>query len=738
MDPRIAALKSTTFLGRRFTRRQIADIRETVGMFPNDSRNELSKTICEHLDRTTPKGGHRVAAGLRLLEHLEECGILTLPEKRDTAAKSARGPIVRVRASDPQPEIACALAALEPLSLEEAASPEDVALWKALVDRYHYLGCPRPFGPSVRWFVRDRRGRHLAVLLFEAAARTLPARDEWIGWSAADRDRRLHLAVSNSRFLVVPWVRVDNLASKALAMALRALAGRWEERHACRPVLCETFVDPTRFDGACCRAAGWQRIGMTAGKRSGRGAKPAKEILVRALDPAFREILKGESKPRPRPKRRGKPPASDGRFVAMWSRVADAGIAARHDRERMQRRRVTDSLVVMPFVFRLVPARGRKGHAAVTAELRERCRRSGIALPQPRPVAASSVRKARARVHEDLFRDLHREILAHGIRDPNRKGRRTFAVDGSKPTLPRPLVDAGHPLPNDGARHPQGLPSCLYRLDSRMPVGFLPAPAADERAAALARPDALSPGDVAVLDRGCLSFVMLHAMTVRGLHPAFRIQRSSAAAFNSFRDGDRDDARVRITPGKEALRKLRAAGFATPAPPVVLRLVRCDIAGGRCALAATLDDPERYSVADLSDLHHGRWSIEELYKTSKHVIAVDEFHGRTERGVRQEPCAHFNLIAMARLFSNQGDSLLDDMHEGDLPKMRTNFSNALAMLAVNLEEMILAQTAALADAVGRMADSILAVRARLRPGRSFPRRSMKPVGKWSRKREQNA
>ncbi len=104
---------------------------------------------------------------------------------------------------------------------------------------------------------------------------------------------------------------------------------------------------------------------------------------------------------------------------------------------------------------------------------------------------------------------------------------------------------------------------------------------------------------------------MLHAMTVRGLHPAFRIQRSSAAAFNSFRDGDRDDARIRITPGKEALRKLRAAGFATPVPPVVLRLVRYDIADERYVLATTLDDPDRYSVADLSDLHHGRWSIEE-------------------------------------------------------------------------------------------------------------------------------
>ena len=230
MDPRIEALKSTTFFGRRFTRRQIADIAETVAMLPNDSRNELSKTICEHLGWTTPKGEYRVSACLRVLERLEECGILTLPEKRGTAAKQPPGPIVHVRASDPQPEIACGLAALEPLALEEAASPEDAALWKALVDRCHYLGCPRPFGPHIRWFVRDRSGRPLAVLLFEAAARELPARDEWIGWSEADRGRRLHLAVSNSRFLVLPWVRVDNLASKALALALRGLAERWEAK----------------------------------------------------------------------------------------------------------------------------------------------------------------------------------------------------------------------------------------------------------------------------------------------------------------------------------------------------------------------------------------------------------------------------------------------------------------------------------------------------------------------------
>ncbi|MCY4460148.1 MAG: DUF4338 domain-containing protein [Albidovulum sp.] len=315
MDPRIAALKSTTFLGKRLKRRQIADIQETVALFPNDSRNELSKTICEHLNWKTPAGDYRVAAGLRLLEHLEDCGILTLPASRNPTPKAFK-PIVHVRASDPGPEIACGLADLEPLALEEASSPEDVALWNALVDRYHYLGCPRPFGPHVRWFVRDRQGRILAALLFEAAARSLPCRDEWIGWSAADRDRRLHLAISNSRFLVLPWVRVDNLASKALATALRRLPEFWEAKHGCRPVVVETFIDPTHFDGACYKAANWQRIGMTAGKRSGRRAKPAKQVLAWALDPEFRRILKGEAAPQAKPKRRSPSAAGDG-FVMM-------------------------------------------------------------------------------------------------------------------------------------------------------------------------------------------------------------------------------------------------------------------------------------------------------------------------------------------------------------------------------------------------------------------------------------
>ena len=167
--------------------------------------------------------------------------------------------------------------------------------------------------------------------------------------------------------------------------------------------------------------------------------------------------------------------------------------------------------------------------------------------------------------------------------------------------------------------------------------------------------------------------------------------------------------------------------------PVDVRLVRCATDGKDYCLATTLLDAGRISAADLGDLYHGRWSVEELYKVSKQVIAVDEFHSRTERGVRQELYAHFSLIAMTRLLSGHGDSLLAEMREEGRERQTVNFSNAIAIVAANIEEMLLAQADAAARAVSRMAEGILRVRSRLRPGQPYPRRSMKPAGRWSRK-----
>ena len=730
MDPKIENLQSTTFFGRRMTRREIAGIQETVGRFRALSRNELAMTICEHLNWDTPKGGYRISACLRMLEQLEGAGILTLPQKRDTGSGSPK-PIVHTAASDPQPEITDSLSDLEPLSLQAADDAESKADWNELVDRHHPLGCPRPFGPSLRWFIVDRNGRRLGCLLFEAASRQLPDRDEWIGWSERERERRLHQVLGNTRFLVFPWVRVENLASRSLGMAMACVAQEWVDRHNCRPLLVETFVDPTRYDGTCYRAANWTHIGKTAGRKSGRRKTPPKDILVFTLDPDFREVLTGRPKAaRPSHPKPPSPPDRSDPMVAMWLQILHAAtaLAEAHDLRWRQRRRVLNSLIVMLFVFRLVLSRGGKGYATVVAELWEQCRKLGISLPQREPVAASSICKARQRVHEDLFLDLHREILRHGGDGERWRGHHLFAVDGSKMNLPRPLVKAGYRLPNERAHYPQGLVSCLYQLNTQVPVDFSLSASLCERTAAMGHLHALKEGDIVVFDRGYFSFILLYAILKIGAHPVFRIQNNSAKVFRTFLQGNRDEAVVDLAPQRDALKKLAEHWPGEDFDPVDIRLVR----HGDWVLATTLLDSDHIRAKDLFDLYHRRWSIEELYKVSKQTIAVDAFHGRTERGVRQELYAHFNLIAMTRLLSGP-DDMLELTNEQPSQGRIVNFKNALALVAVNLEELILAQVKAVAETVNRLTKAILKGRNRIRPGRSYPRKSLKPANKWVRR-----
>ena len=136
-----------------------------------------------------------------------------------------------------------------------------------------YLGYPSPVGPHLRYAIVDRRARWLGCLLFSYAARLLPCRDDFIGWDEAARRKRLDRVVGNPRFLILPWVRVANLASKALSLATRRLADDWKARHGYRPVLVETFVDPARFDGACYRAAELAAPGRDRGQAVGAHAE---------------------------------------------------------------------------------------------------------------------------------------------------------------------------------------------------------------------------------------------------------------------------------------------------------------------------------------------------------------------------------------------------------------------------------------------------------------------------------
>jgi SRSO17 transposase len=189
---------------------------------------------------------------------------------------------------------------LPPITVVPVSQSGREPLWDQLVDRYHYLGYQKLLGHRLKYlaFLQDRP---VAALAFSAPARVLRVRDQWIGWSPAQRAAHLARVVNNSRFLILPWVAVKNLASHVLARTLAQLSGDWAARFGTRPWLVETFVDPAKFAGTCYRAANWQRLGQTFGSgKQGPGYVyhgAVKEVYVYALDPRLRTRIGCQQQP---------------------------------------------------------------------------------------------------------------------------------------------------------------------------------------------------------------------------------------------------------------------------------------------------------------------------------------------------------------------------------------------------------------------------------------------------------
>jgi SRSO17 transposase len=186
------------------------------------------------------------------------------------------------------------LQAWRPLTIQVASQSPLEPLWDQLVRRYHYLGYQKLLGHRLK-YLAFLQGRPVAALSFSAPARTLRVRDQYIGWSAAQRKAHLDRVVNNSRFLIPPWVTVPNLASHVLARTLARLPQDWAARLGTRLWLVETFVDPARFRGTCYRAANWHALGQTAGHaKQGPGYVyhgVPKEVYVYVLDPRFRHRI---------------------------------------------------------------------------------------------------------------------------------------------------------------------------------------------------------------------------------------------------------------------------------------------------------------------------------------------------------------------------------------------------------------------------------------------------------------
>jgi hypothetical protein len=164
-----------------------------------------------------------------------------------------------------------------------------------LLNQYHYRGFHAAVGENVQYLARDGLGRELAVMVFGAAAWKVAVRDTFIGWSGEQRQRHLGAMANQQRFLILPWVRVPQLAAHLLALATRRLSADWQARYGHPIWLVETFVEWGRFAGTAYKAAGWLELGQTTGRtrqdRQRTLQSPRKSVWVRALHPAFRQHL---------------------------------------------------------------------------------------------------------------------------------------------------------------------------------------------------------------------------------------------------------------------------------------------------------------------------------------------------------------------------------------------------------------------------------------------------------------
>lgn len=287
-----------SFCGRELTSEQLELIRQITGEYATLSLTELALTVCELLDWKRPNGGLKGRECYLFLQALHQRGWLPcLPAPQPRASHAH---ITKVESkSDPQEPIIGAVPSYAPLQFDKVASAGDRKLFEQYLHRYHYLGYRVPYGAQLRYLVRSPQAGILACLLFTGAGWKMADRDRWIGWTEAARKINLPLVVNNSRFLILPWVRIANLASHVLALAARRVQHDWWEHYHARPVLLETLVDEARFRGSCYRAANWKEVGLTQGRgrmdSSGHNHGVRKRIFLYPIERCWRERLCQES-----------------------------------------------------------------------------------------------------------------------------------------------------------------------------------------------------------------------------------------------------------------------------------------------------------------------------------------------------------------------------------------------------------------------------------------------------------
>lgn len=260
-------MNKLVFRGRRFTKLEIEKIKNIIKKHKNCTRRKISELVCEMLSWKQPNNRLKDRACRDALLRMHRKGIIKLPPPcRQYFPKNYKpAEIYKNRFKIKKKILSGDISDYHNLNLLLVNRTENEKLWNFLIDKYHYIGYKTPVGRYLKYLVH-LDSNLVGCISFADAVLKLNLRDKWLGWSSTERGKNLKLIINNNRFLILPWVRIKNLGSKILSLAVKQVQKDWEQVYGYRPVLIESFIDISKFAGTCYKASNWLYLGKTIGK----------------------------------------------------------------------------------------------------------------------------------------------------------------------------------------------------------------------------------------------------------------------------------------------------------------------------------------------------------------------------------------------------------------------------------------------------------------------------------------
>ncbi len=278
------------------TSEDVKFINQLIADNPTESRNALSIRLCKVWNWVQANGALRDMVARGMMLELHRNGHITLPAKRRHPNNPLKNRTAPEKIDIEQIPLQTKLKNIRPLTFTQVRKTPSEKLFNSLIEQFHYLGYTQPVGEHLKYLICYKK-RPVACLAWSSAPRHIGKRDKFIGWNAETRVKNLHYLAYNTRFLILPWIKVPHLASHILGTSAQIISKDWEQIYNHPVYYLETFVDKERFKGTCYKASNWIYVGDTKGlgkdatnKKQNRSIKA---VFGYPLSKNFRELMSG-------------------------------------------------------------------------------------------------------------------------------------------------------------------------------------------------------------------------------------------------------------------------------------------------------------------------------------------------------------------------------------------------------------------------------------------------------------